>query len=58
MHMNSTTFMAVIAKYGMLRNVKEATQFLAFFHYYDQKKKQHPEEWNKCQNVAWKVKAL
>ena len=31
MHMNSTTFMAVIAKYGILSNMKEATQFSAFF---------------------------
>ena len=30
-HMICTTCMAVIAKNGMLRNMKETTQFLAFF---------------------------
>ena len=29
--MNCKKFTAVIAKYGMLRNMKEASQFLAFF---------------------------
>ena len=29
--LNCTTFMAVVAKYGILRNMKEATHSFAFF---------------------------
>ena len=36
--MNCKTFTAVNANYGMLRNFKEATQFLHIFHYYEKKK--------------------
>ena len=39
--MNCTTFTTVIAKYRMLRNMKEATQYFALFQifqYYEQKK--------------------
>ena len=52
MHMNYTTFMAVIAKYGMLRNMKEASQFLAFFSRFSIIIKKEEEGWNKCQNEA------
>ena len=31
MHMNCTTFMVVIAKYGMLRIMKEASKVLALY---------------------------
>ena len=45
------------------KEMKEATQFLEFFPDFPLlwqkiKIKKQAEEWNKCQNVAWKVKVL
>ena len=58
MHMNSTTFMAAIAKHGMLRKIREATHHLAFSRFSIIMRKKGKEGWNKCQNVALKVKVL